>query len=208
MEWGLLRGFHSKLLYYKIRCRVNMDGYTFTTEIVKALAWPISTIVLVFLLRKPIIELVPLMKKLKYKELELEFSQEIKTLKSEVTESSNFGAATVTVSEPTNSKALELISFSTRAAIMEAWIEVEVAATEVASSFWGESPSETMRSLPRLGEYLHQCKVIDDKQLSTFHKLRQLRNKVAHAQAINLNEEDAKSFVIMAESLASHIKSV
>ncbi len=199
---------HNKLLNCKIIYRVNMDGYTFTTEIVKALAWPTSAIVLVFLLRKPIVELVPLMKKLKYKELELEFSQEIKTLKSEITESSGVGTPTITVSEPTNSKALELISFSTRAAIMEAWIEVEIAATEVASSFWGKSPNETMRNLPRLGEYLHQCNVIDDKQLKTFHRLRQLRNKVAHAQAINLNEEDAKSFIVMADNLAKHIKAV
>ncbi|MBL4941904.1 MAG: hypothetical protein JKY81_09600 [Colwellia sp.] len=183
-----------------------MDGFTFTTEIVKALAWPVSAIVLVFLLRKPIIELVPLMKKLKYKELELEFSQEVKALKLEVTESSGVGSPTVTVSPSTNSKALDLLSFSTRAAIMEAWIEVETAATEVASSFWGQSPNETMKKFSKLGEYLHQCNVIDDKQLITFQRLRQLRNKVAHVRAIDLNEEDAKSFIVMAEHLAKHIK--
>ena len=158
---------------------------------------------LVFLLRKPIIELVPLMKKLKYKELELEFSQEIKALKSEVTESSSVATPS---SLPTNSKALDLLSFSTRAAIMEAWIEVETAATGVASSFWGQSPNETMRSFTKLGEYLHQCNVIDDKQLITFQRLYQLRNKVAHVRAIDLNEADAKSFIVMADNLAKHIK--
>lgn len=124
-----------------------MDGFTFTTELVKALAWPSSVIVLVFLLRKPIVELVPLMKKLKFKELEMEFSQEVKALKSEVKETSGVGTPTIIVSEPTNSKALDLLSFSTRAAIIEAWIEVEAAATEVASSFWGQSPSDTMRNV-------------------------------------------------------------
>lgn len=58
-----------------------MDGFTFTSEIIKAVAWPTAVIALVFLLRKPIIELAPLMKKLKYKELELEFSQEMQTFK-------------------------------------------------------------------------------------------------------------------------------
>ena len=166
-----------------------MDGFTFTTEIVKALAWPVSAITLVFLLRKPIIDLVPLMKKLKYKELELEFSQEMKALKSEATISSV--KETQTVSTPANSKALDLLSFSARAGIMEAWIEVEAAATEVASSFWGQSPNETMRNYSKLGEYLHQCKVIDDKQLITFQRLRQLRNKVAHVRDLDLNDDDA-----------------
>ena len=183
-----------------------MDGFTFTTEIVKALAWPVSAITLVFLLRKPIIDLVPLMKKLKYKELELEFSQEMKALKSEAT--INSVKDTQTVSPPANSKALDLLSFSARAGIMEAWIEVEAAATEVASSFWGQSPNETMRNYSKLGEYLHQCKVIDDKQLITFQRLRQLRNKVAHVRDLDLNDDDAKSFILMAENLAKHIKSV
>jgi hypothetical protein len=99
-----------KALNCKIKYRVNMDGFTFTTELIKALAWPSSVIILVFLLRKPIIELVPLMKKLKFKELEMEFSQEVKALKSEVKETSGVGTPTITVSEPTNSKALDLLS--------------------------------------------------------------------------------------------------
>lgn len=183
-----------------------MDVFTFTTELVKALAWPSSVIILVFLLRRPIIELVPLMKKLKFKELEMEFSQEVQALKSEVKESSSVGTPSITVSEPTNSKALDLLSFSTRAAIIEAWIEVEAVATEVASSLWGQSSSDTMKNYPKLGEYLHQCKVIDDKQLNTFQRLRQLRNKAAHAEELHLSEEDAKSFIVLAENLAKHIK--
>ena len=184
-----------------------MDGFTFTTELVKALAWPSSVIVLVFLLRRPIVELVPLMKKLKFKQLEMEFSQEVKALKSEVKETTAFGTPSVLLSEPTNSKALDLLSFSARAAIIEAWIEVEAAATEVANTFWGHSPNGTMRNYPRLGEYLHQCKVIDDTQLRTFQRLRQLRNKAAHSEELHLNEEDAKSFIVLAENLAKHIKS-
>ncbi|AZQ83860.1 hypothetical protein EKO29_07365 [Colwellia sp. Arc7-635] len=109
-----------------------MDGFTFTTEIVKALAWPVSAITLVFLLRKPIIDLVPLMKKLKYKELELEFSQEMKALKSDVTINSVKDAQAV--SSSTNSKALDLLSFSARAGIMEAWIEVETKISKISKT--------------------------------------------------------------------------
>jgi len=183
-----------------------MDGFTFTSEIIKAIAWPLTTISLVWLLRKPIIELVPLMKKLKYKELELEFSQEVLALKAEAVPT--IDQPQEEGSEPTISKALELVALSTRAAIMEAWIEVETAAVEVASSFWNQSSSGAIRNFPRLGEYLHQCKVFDDKQLRIFRRLRQLRNKAAHAEELHLSEEDAMSFIIMASTLVKHIRNM
>jgi len=104
------------------------------------------------------------------------------------------------------SNLLNLVAFSTRAAIMEAWLEVESAATSVASSFWGQSTGDTFRNMPKLGEYLLQCRVIDEKQLAVFNKLRQLRNKAAHAQDLDLSENDAKSYVQLASDLAKHIR--
>lgn len=181
-----------------------MDELTFASELVKALAWPTATIVLATTLRKPIMGLIPLMRKLKYKELELEFSQEVHALKAEA--SPIIGTSKKDELPAANLKALSLVPLSTRAAIMEAWIDVETAATETASSFWNQSPDETMRNFPRLGEYLHDCKVIDNKQLSIYKKLQHLRNKAAHMEELHLSEEDAKSYIAMAYNLAHHIK--
>lgn len=184
-----------------------MDSFTFTSEIVKALAWPAAVILLVLFLRKPIVDLVPLMKKLKYKELELEFSKEMQDLKSEAVEASPKTTEKGPVKfEP--SKAFDLVLYSTRAAIIEAWIELEAAAVEIASSFWNQGPSDVFRNDPKLGEYLHQCKVLDDKQLTIYKKLRQLRNKSAHTEELNLSENDARAYVEMASNLTRHIKSV
>ena len=183
-----------------------MDGFTFITEILKALVWPITVITLVSLLRKPVIELVPLMKKLKYKELELEFAQEIQNLKSQ-TEDALPKTTEQKNSESQHSKAFDLISFSTRAAIIEAWLELEAAAIEIASSFWNQEPSDIFKNSQRLGEYLHQCKVLDDKQFLIYKKLQQLRNQSAHEANLNLNENDVKAYIEMANNLAMHIKS-
>lgn len=101
---------------------------------------------------------------------------------------------------------LDLVSFSTRAAIMEAWLEIESTSVAVASSFWGQSPSDIFRNMPKLGEYLLQCNVIDQKQLAVFNKIRHLRNKAAHAQELNLSENDARSYVQLASDLAKHLR--
>jgi len=184
-----------------------MDGFTFTSEIVKALAWPSAVIGLVFLLRKPIVELVPLMKKLKFKELELEFSQEMQALKSEADDAIPEKEKQPPL-EMATSKALDLVSYSSRAAIIEAWIELETAAVEIASSFWSQSPSDVFRNDPKLGDYLHQCKVLNDKQLVVYKRLRQLRNKAAHSEELSLSENDARAYVEMASNLTRHIKNI
>jgi hypothetical protein len=184
-----------------------MDGFTFTTEIVKAIAWPISLVTLVFIVRKPIFDLMPLIKKLKYKELELEFSQEVQALRLEAKDAFVERAGC----KADNSKlsiALDLVSFSSRAAIIEAWIELEAAAIELAGSFWGQDGKVAFSNYSKLGDYLHQCEVLDDKQLTIFNKLRELRNKSAHAESLNLNDNDARAFVETASNLTRHIKSV
>jgi len=181
-----------------------MDIFTFISELIKAVIWPITVILLAILLRNPILELFPLLRRLKYKELELEFAQEISELKAEAMIVDQEKDIPQVLSPSSN--LLNLVTFSTRAAIMEAWLEVESAAISVASSFWQQSQTDTFRNMPRLGEYLLQCKVIDEKQLIIFNKLRDLRNKAAHAQELQLSETDAKSYVQLASDLAKHIR--
>lgn len=183
-----------------------MDALTFISELIKAVAWPVTAIVLVVLLRKPIVEFIPLLRRLKYKELELEFAQEVSALKAEVEAIAKEKGEEAPSIPSSSSNLLNLVAFSTRAAIMEAWLEVETAAVAVASSFWGQSPNDTFRNMPKLGEYLLQCKVIDIKQLAVFNKLRQLRNKAAHAQDLDLSENDARSYVQLASDLAKFIR--
>jgi len=185
-----------------------MNILTFISDIVSSLAWPVTTIVLVALLRRPIVDLIPLLKKLKYKELELEFSQEISELKYEVETIAKEKGEKVSLVTADSEPLLDLVSYSTRAAIMESWIAVESAAVETAASFWGVPSGESFKNIPQLGEYLLQCKAIDEKQLVVFNKLKQLRNKAAHAQDLNLSEKDAKSYVQLASELAGYIRKV
>mgnify|MGYP003575851564 FL=1 len=192
-----------------------LDTLTFAAEVIKAVAWPASLLALAFLLRKPLKELIPLLRKLKYKEVEIEFSREIavlkaKTLSGQPAALPNAGVAQNGLPKGLESKRLELlrmVPFSTRVAVMEAWLEVEAAANEVASSFWSQPPSDIFKNHPTLGEYLFKCKVINRDDLETFKRLRHLRNSAAHAQEIHLSEGDAVSYVEVAMSLAAKIRS-
>lgn len=183
-----------------------MDALTFISETINSLAWPLVVIFLVSVLKEPLIEIIPTLRRLKYKELEIEFSEAVAELKLESeTSTPNIGTPSISQNQP-QSRLLQLINFSTRAAIMEAWLEVETAAAEVVSSFWNQPPDEAFRNYHKLGEYLLQCKVIDEKQLATFNKLKKLRNKAVHVDEIDLSKNDAISYVELASALAAHIK--
>jgi hypothetical protein len=175
-----------------------MDALTFTAEAIKALAWPTAVVLVALMVRKPVIELLPFLHRLKYKEIELEFSKELAQLKSEVTAQSSPSVS--------NNRLLNIASISTSAAILEAWSELESASVTVASSLWAQAPSDSFKNYRRLGEYLLQCKVIDERQLGVFNKLRELRNKAAHAVDLNLNEGEARTYIELATSLIAHIR--
>lgn len=210
-----------------------MDWMTFVVGVLKAIAWPVTLLLLAFWLRKPIRDLVPLLRKLKIKEFELDFAQAVAQLEvdarpemGEPTPSSTTSVtddgrssqkskitapvgATSQASKPRREEeVLRLAPLSPRAAIMEAWAEVEAAAAETAASFWGPSNRpEIFRTMARLGEYLLQCKVIDAGQLVAFNKLRELRNKAVHVEELNLGVDETRRYVELAFTLANHIRS-
>jgi hypothetical protein len=212
-----------------------MDWMTFVVGVLKAIAWPATLLLLVFSLRRQIQDLIPLLRKLKLREFELEFSQEIAKIdvgaQSATAESilpSKVGATAEDQDLPNERRiaapvaeagspstpsreeeVLRLASLSPRSAITEAWVEVEAAATAVAASFWGPgNRPEIFRTMDRLGEYLLQCKVIDAGQLVAFNKLRELRNKAVHAEELNLSVDETRRYVELAFTLANHIRSV
>ncbi|WP_238322165.1 hypothetical protein, partial [Vibrio mexicanus] len=178
---------------------IKMDKYTFIVEMTKALAWPATIAGGLILLRKPLLALVPFMRKLKYKELEMEFSEQVQALKSE---------ANITEKEEVDTPAMSILSFSTRAAVLEAWMELESASASKAASFWSTSNTTPFKNNFQLGSYLHQCGVLNEQQLKSFNELRQLRNQLVHSDVTNLKESDAKAYITVASNLVNQISSI
>lgn len=175
-----------------------MDKFTFITEITKAIVWPATITIGLLVLRKPLISLIPFMRKLKLKEFEIEFSEQVHAMQSE---------AEIDEDHTLNSPAMNILSFSTRAAVLEAWMELESVAASVSASFWSSSNTKPFENYPKLGSYLHQCGVINDKQLKLFNELRKLRNQLIHTEEVHLTEDDAKAYITVAYNLANQIKS-
>jgi hypothetical protein len=206
-----------------------MDWMTFVVGVLKAIAWPATLLGVTFWLRKPIRDLVPLLRKLKVKEFELEFAKKVERLDIDAHPKPRNPKVQFSLDAPETGKehaevdantdipgkkltreeeVLRLAPLSSRAAIMEAWGEVETAAAEAAASHWGPgNRPETFRTMAGLGAHLLQSKVIDDSQLVAFNTLKDLRNKAAHAEELKIGVSETQKYVELAFALAKHIRS-
>ena len=59
-----------------------MDFLTFLATIIGSLAWPACLLVALFMLRRPIAELLPSLRRLRYKELEVDFGKELEKIEA------------------------------------------------------------------------------------------------------------------------------
>ena len=197
-----------------------MDTLTFVAEMTKGLAWPTVVFFLLLVLKKPLKDLVPLIRKLKYGDFEAEFGQrldEIEKLEAEIVEEPyQFKEGVVTEERPLFSRrarpleekpiAFQLAHVNPRSAILEAWLNVEVAAKRAAQRLnlvekEAVSPIQIIRALDR-------AKVLDVAQIAMFHDLRALRNQAAHSPDMALSTDMALRYVDVAESLARTMNTI
>jgi hypothetical protein len=191
-----------------------MDWLTFVAELVKATAWPAFLFAFLLVLRKPIAELVPLLRKLKYREFEAEFGarlEEVENLKEEIAppaipqqQQPPPPEPQALYSKPARPADAEPLSFrrieaNPRSAIIEAWMRVEAAARTAVRRL--DVVAIVPRSPLQLIRILDKAEALDPAQVAMFHELRSLRNEAAHSPEMALSPELALKYVDLAFSL-------
>ena len=156
-----------------------MDALTFSSEMVKALAWPTAVLIVVLVLRGEIKTLLSLVKKLKAGPVEAEFDREVRELARE-TEGQLPPPTSVPPSSAERQKLLQLAELNPRSAIIEAWHNVEFAARRVVEA---RDPSITARELQSssaLLRSLNRYEILSRDEVVLFNDLRALRNQAVH----------------------------
>lgn len=170
-------------------------------KVLDVIAWPISTIVIVFLLKAPIASLAPMLRRFKYKELEVEFersldeiskrsSEEIEALPHPPTEDSDDADFLDRVQE-----------LPPRAAILETWLELEHTAYFIAQKFKLMDLNRRTRFHDIL-RILQQRDILFERDIEDINKLKSLRNTAVHERDIDLSREDAEKYARVAMQVA------
>jgi len=186
-----------------------MDTLTFITEMAKAFAWPAAVVVLPCLLRPALQALIPTITKLKYKDFEADFSKDLRKVeseakKAELPSSDEIEDLKVGGPETAAEKYRRLADISPRAAITEAWRDVELALRAVATGWDFDDPQND--SYPNLGAVIGRLVSegkIDATSQHLLDHIRRLRNDAAHARDVDLTAEQAYQFALLASRITA-----
>jgi hypothetical protein len=183
-----------------------MDGYSLIADLFKsfvtmiaALAWPAAIFATVWLFRKRLGDLLPLLRA-KYKDVEISFrlhkaEEEVKKLPPAPT-----SVDTGTTSEEKN-RFEQLARMSPRAAILEARAALEEAVKSFAGAVGVVQPPTGYANLIRL---LARNELIDQNTSALLHDLRNIGNAAAH-HVSNPTEDDALRFNELAERVINQL---
>jgi hypothetical protein len=183
-----------------------VDWLSFIASVVGSLAWPGAVVVLVLFLRRPIGALLPLLQRLKYKELELEFGRRVEEVKQQLAQ--ELPPETVLAPAGEEGAAIaRLAEVSPRSAVLEAWRDVELAALEAARKIGGEAFRHRTLTFQAL-RILERSESLDRNVIGVLRDLRGLRNEAAHAPDFALTKESAVEYAASASAVARYLRNV
>lgn len=184
-----------------------MSWLSFIAEMTKAVAWPIAIVVAAWIFRDPLLKLLHELKRLKWRDVELEFEKEILKAKAELPniQLRKNDVGHVIGDMDIESKLLNLLEISPKAAVLEAWLNIE---REV-SDLLKRKNVELEPGLSRLGlmQLLINCKLIDKKGRELLDTVRKLRNRAANEHETEISENAALDYIEMASEMIRILRS-
>jgi hypothetical protein len=172
-----------------------MDILTFIAALVKAVVWPITTIMVAVLFRTEFRALLNRLKKGKVGSAEFEFQDQVEELAKDIAEISP-------VPQPIELKAetVRLASSNPRGVMVSAWFEVETTLKNLAQKH-NLLDDQTRRNPPALVRTLAKAGLIPKSHAPGYTALYRLRNQAAHEADFNPNEDAILGYLRIAEEL-------
>lgn len=186
-----------------------MNGFEFFAAIIDSLAWPAALFGMLFLFRRQVAALLPYMERLRYKDFELEFresvhqlAEESKDLMDELKEEKPIEEGPLDFTDCL----YQLSEISPRAAILEAWLNVEANAV-AALRARKIAPEEIGKIVPlKIARMLQKTQTLGQDEMEIFHKLRSLRNRAVHLGEVNLDPIDVAEYIDLALFLTRRLR--
>jgi hypothetical protein len=183
-----------------------MNTWPFITQLVTALAWPITVLACILLLRPLLTRLVPLIRTVKYSDVEIKFGREVAELKLAAAASIQPARAEAK-QEPIWEDLVRLASVHPRTAILQAWQQVEATLIQMAKNRHLEVAATVWQMPMVLGALMLNAGKISVQQYDFLSRLRQLVNEATHAPVDSVIPDSAVEFVGLALRLAASLDS-
>ncbi len=175
-----------------------MHWMNFTLELVELLIWPLLVLMILGYCRQPLLSLVPMLKRLRFRELEVEFDRQLRETKETADK-------LLTKDSTLKSRLLQTLIQDPNAAVLEAWKSVETSAKKIIATSQGDVEWDRDKPYKHLEDILTQEKLLDADTAQVFSDIRQLRNKVSHAPDFKLSAIEAVQYIELCDQLIHHL---
>jgi hypothetical protein len=181
---------------------MSAQTVTLINGLVQSLAWPLTLLIGIFLLRKAIGELLLRLRSVEHGDTKFSFEEEMHAISTQADMPEECGSATD--DEPWG-KPLEpmrnLATHAPRQAVLGAFSQLMEAFLALAQEHQ-IAVTDLERKTPKyLAQRLKSAGLIDAQTSDAFVSLRLLRNKVAHAESMPVSTKDALAFINTVASL-------
>ncbi len=177
-----------------------MDWMEFTIGLLNAISWPAVVLIVLFSFRKNIIRLVPFTRKLKFKDFEVQFSDEIDQLVQKAQ------TAFPDLKSDPKTHLTAAARHLPNSCVLEAWDIVHQQAQTLVKKHFPDANIGETTPYKDIGFVLTKQEVLDLKKSKLFNELRRLRNKVAHAEGYEVGGSEAIQYVELCFRLIDYFK--
>lgn len=172
-----------------------MDVLTFIAQALAATAWPICVLVIVVMLRRPVIDLIPSLRKLKWKGLEAEFEKGLVQARQLIdAEATQLSASKQSFPEKDRKLLDNLAGAAPRYVVLESWREVEEALLRTARTIGAPEKLQRARASTVAADSLLKGGEIGNAEFQVITILRNLRNRAVHEREFELSSDDAVEY--------------
>jgi hypothetical protein len=172
----------------------------------RSLAWPAALVAIFLVLRRHLVARLPDLESLEWKDFRFRFGRRVHQIASEARENQVQAEAATGPAIDGEVHRLALADISPRAAILEAWIELEGAAATALRRKGAAVSRQELQQPSRLADALIVGGLLKPAQASLLSELRRLRNAAAHASDPKITPETAREFVGVAAAFERLIR--
>ena len=174
-----------------------MTWLEFIASLVSSLAWPAIIVFAVSLFKKPLSALIG-----RIRSIERGEDGNVKFSFEEILAEIPISKDDIVIDENSNIKRLAAVS--PKAAVLEAWIEIEKAAKEKMASLPIEGKDRQWLKRDPISFFTYK-NIFPPSVESDLQRLRFLRNQIVHANDQAISEDDALRYVEVAEAIKKEI---
>lgn len=181
-----------------------MDCKQFIAQLVTSLAWPVTTITIIFLLRKNVLSLIERVLRVKHKDTEIEFTQAINEIQETSVMIDIADESSPADLQAELSRLHKLSKIIPRSAIIQAWSVLD---REIGDILLNKNITPKGNSL-RAREIMDLLRSLSLTQshLDTFFKLRRILKSVTGPMEFELPSSEVESYIDIAINLSAVIR--